>query len=61
MELLVKRLLESNLIGLHENPNGSAAMMGIRVDPLLLAATPNGRSYYSSLGLETADWSASDA
>lgn len=61
MELLVKRLLESNLVGLHENSNGSAAMMGIRMDPLLLVATPNGRSYYSSLGLETSDWSESDA
>ena len=61
MELLVKRLLESNFIALHENPNGSAAFMGIRADPFLLAATPHGRSYYASLGLETQDWAENDA
>lgn len=60
MELLVKRVVESNFVGLHENPSGSTAMMGIRVDPLLLAATTNGRDYYSSLKLETSEWSASD-
>lgn len=61
MELLVKRLIESSLVMLQENPSGSASMFGIRVDPLLLGATPIGRNYYESLGLETANWSESDA
>lgn len=61
MELLVKRLIESGFVGLQENPNGSAALMGIRVDPLLLVATQKGRDYFSSLGLETQDWGADDA
>jgi hypothetical protein len=61
MGLLVKRLLESNLVSLQENSSGSASMLGIRVDPLLLSATPEGRRYFESLGLETADWAEGDA
>jgi len=61
MELLIKRLLESEFVLLHENQNGSAAMFGMRVDPLLLAATDKGRDYVQSLGFETEDWSESDA
>lgn len=61
MELLVKRLLESNFVALQDNPNGGTKLMGIRADPFLLVATPQGRHYYSSLGLETPDWTADDA
>lgn len=61
MELMVKRLLESGYVSLHENQGGSVAMFGMRVDPLLLVATPKGREYVSSLGLETQDWSEADA
>jgi hypothetical protein len=61
MELLVKRLLESNLVAFQEHPIASVEMMGIRIEPLLLTATPNGRDYYASLGLETQDWSENDA
>ena len=61
MELLVKRLLESDFVAFHDNPNGSATMFGIRTDPLLLVATEAGRKYFASLGLETEDWDAHDA
>lgn len=61
MEILVKRLLESKLVAFHNHPMGSAEFMGIRVEPLLLTATPEGRNYYDSLGLETQDWSENDS
>lgn len=61
MELLIKRLLDSGLVALHDNPNGVARIMGVRVDPSLLVATDSGRDYVSSLGLETQDWGESDA
>jgi hypothetical protein len=61
MELLIKRLLDSGLVALHDNPNGGAALMGVRADPSLLVATDKGREYFSSLGLETQDWAESDA
>jgi hypothetical protein len=61
MELLVKRLLESNFVSLHDNTMGLSSSFGIRTDPHILAATPHGREYYASLGLETQDWSENDA
>lgn len=61
MERLLKRLIDSGFVALHENPNGSVAMFGIRSDPYLLAATDKGRQYFDSLGLETNDWSEQDA
>lgn len=61
MELMVKRLLESGFVSLHEQQGGSVAMFGMRFDPLLLIATDKGREYVRSLGLETQDWSEADA
>jgi hypothetical protein len=61
MELMVKRLLESDFVSLHENQGGSVEMFGMRVDPLLLIATNKGREYVSSLSLETQNWSETDA
>ncbi len=61
MELLVKRLLDARLAALLENQSGSSHSFGMRTDPYLLVATPEGRSYYGSLGLETNDWHADDA
>ncbi len=61
MELMVKRLLESSFVALHDNPNGKVETLGIRSDPFLLVATPLGRNFYASLGLETQDWSENDA
>ena len=61
MELLVKRLLDANFVALRDNPNGSSAQFGFRVDPFLLMATSNGRDYYSSLSRETPNWSENDA
>jgi hypothetical protein len=61
MELMVKRLLETGFVSLQDNQSGSAAMFGMRVDPLILIATDKGREYVSSLGLETQDWSEADA
>jgi len=61
MELLVKRLLDSNYVVLRENMTSSVEMAGRRVDPLLLVATEEGREYVRSLGLETIDWSDEDA
>ena len=61
MALLVKRLLDSSFIALHDNPNGRAEVMGVRADPHLLVATPLGKAYYESLGSETTEWSEDDA
>jgi hypothetical protein len=60
MELLVKRLLESGFVILHENPGMRVEMSGMRVDPLLLIATPQGREYFSSLGVESRDWAENE-
>jgi hypothetical protein len=61
MELMVKRLVESGFVQLHEQQGGSVAMFGMRVDPLILLVTDKGREYVRSLGLETQDWSEADA
>jgi hypothetical protein len=49
--ILLKRALESGLLGIAKNPNGSASMLGMQVSPDNLFITPKGREYVADLGV----------
>ena len=49
--ILLKRSLESGLLGIAKNPNGSASMLGMQVSPDNLFITPKGRDYVADLGV----------
>jgi hypothetical protein len=49
--ILLKRSLESGLLGIAHNPNGSVVVMGMQASPNNLFITDKGREYVADLGL----------
>jgi len=48
--MLIKRVLESGLVGVHR-PSGGVVLMGMQASPDHLFLTPKGRQYVVDLGL----------